>query len=420
MLARRGSLEDVMPHSARRLALVAIVTAVVACLLTVLVLAPLSPARSAEPRPTPGPLLGAAERTFLDGTRDPLGSGITAGEFSPDGTAIAFELALNIVGHWTNDGTFGVMQGELPFLPGDPDLRLAVAELRWGGNGKYVVVGVVDRFDGGHWFWRFSPDRDPRELTPDKLDGRPVFDTDTDRRSAAYVFVENGDLFVASARTDDEPEEVPTRRARDITGVTYSADGDDLYLLYDGGATLGVVEATGGRVRVIRDMTARRTGEDPSRPMASPDGRYLAWNTENAGGQTRVVPLRNPSRRPIVLAGKHWSWQPCFDDVCPKFGTPDAPPRPTATDGRPGGRPTITARWSAPAAGSRPITLYELVATRIEDTGAVVRRVDTSAPPDVRSLRWHLDKGRYRFRVRALNDVGPGAWSRASLVVRSR
>ena len=38
-------------------------------------------------------------------------------------------------------------------------------------------------------------------------------------------------------------------------------------------------------------------------------------NTENGEGQTRVVRLADPIRKPVVLEGKHTSWQPCFDGM---------------------------------------------------------------------------------------------------------
>jgi hypothetical protein len=99
---------------------------------------------------------------------------------------------------------------------------------------------------------------------------------------------------------------------------------------------------------------------------------------------------------------------------------PGAPRIGRASPGRPGGRVTATARWSAARSGGAPVTAYKVVALRIGRTGAVVRRTGFTAAATARSKVVRLPRGRYRFTVAAANRVGTGRASARSGLVTAR
>lgn len=100
---------------------------------------------------------------------------------------------------------------------------------------------------------------------------------------------------------------------------------------------------------------------------------------------------------------------------------PGAPAIGQASSGALGGAVNATARWNAPSNdGGSPITAYKVQAQKLNASGAVVARVTKSAGAAARSLVVSLTKGRYKFRVAAVNAKGRSAWSANSNIVRAR
>ena len=78
--------------------------------------------------------------------------------------------------------------------------------------------------------------------------------------------------------------------------------------------------------------------------------------------------------------------------------------------GAPGGRSTATVKWAAPeVTGGAPIDGYRVVALKVRKDGSTVRRYSTVVGADTRAIKVVLDQGRYRFKVRAINENGLGA-----------
>lgn len=100
------------------------------------------------------------------------------------------------------------------------------------------------------------------------------------------------------------------------------------------------------------------------------------------------------------------------------------PPRITdAVSGRAGGRITATARWLAPRSDGNSLILgYRVRALRFDRAGHVVgSTLSGLLPASSRSVVMVLPwKGKYRFTVKAVNEVGAGPWSARSNAVLGR
>ena len=89
-----------------------------------------------------------------------------------------------------------------------------------------------------------------------------------------------------------------------------------------------------------------------------------------------------------------------------------------AASGAPGGKSTAKVKWAPTTTGGMPILGYKVVALRVRH-GHVVSRHGTKVDADVHGVKMRLHRGHYRFKVRALTDLGRG---RATMtkVVRAR
>jgi hypothetical protein len=108
------------------------------------------------------------------------------------------------------------------------------------------------------------------------------------------------------------------------------------------------------------------------------------------------------------------------DAVPVPTGRAGAPAIRKVVAGAPGGRTTATVKWATPAVtGGLPVAGYRVVALKVRKDGAVIGRDRTRVDADVHKVAMRLEPGRYRFKVRALNEhgAGPGAVTR---VVRAR
>ncbi|MGH3356796.1 MAG: fibronectin type III domain-containing protein, partial [Nocardioidaceae bacterium] len=144
-----------------------------------------------------------------------------------------------------------------------------------------------------------------------------------------------------------------------------------------------------------------------------------------AAGRLRVNGLVNGREYRFRVAAVNAMGQGPFSRrsrVVVPAGRPDAPGIRRAGWGSRGGEDTARAFWSAPEShnGSR-VTGYRVRALRLRPNGNVAsRRVSAVQPRRARSFEMALRRGRYRFQVRAINDVGGSPWSEESNVARSR
>lgn len=113
------------------------------------------------------------------------------------------------------------------------------------------------------------------------------------------------------------------------------------------------------------------------------------------------------------------------DFAPPPDAAPERPGKPTitrVTPGRPGGKKTATVRWRPPGnAEAAEIEGYQLRAYKIRNR-RVVRTFTTGIyPADTRRAVWkQRSRQRYKFRVRAVNELGNGPWSKRSRAVTLR
>jgi hypothetical protein len=83
---------------------------------------------------------------------------------------------------------------------------------------------------------------------------------------------------------------------------------------------------------------------------------------------------------------------------------------------------TATVTWRTPSAdGGSRVTGYQVRALRIGPHGKVVSvRTSSRLGARVRARTMPLERGVYRFQVRAINAVGNSPWSSRSKAVRAR
>ncbi len=180
---------------------------------------------------------------------------------------------------------------------------------------------------------------------------------------------------------------------------------------------------SGASVVWQEDLPYGVLGEDLA---VSPDGSmltYLVGQDSEEGPSTRFVPLGGDATVPTTTAGV-FDWQPCPASACAQFShatKPTAPRIGTAVSGAIGGKVNATGKWLEPTStGGSPITSYKVQAQKLNASGAVIARVTKSAAASARSLVVTLSKGRYKFRVAAVNAKGTSAWSANSNIVRAR
>ncbi|HYG94302.1 MAG TPA: fibronectin type III domain-containing protein [Nocardioides sp.] len=111
-------------------------------------------------------------------------------------------------------------------------------------------------------------------------------------------------------------------------------------------------------------------------------------------------------------------------DLTPPVLDPERPERPSIVDvvpGERGGERTATVSWEPPAnAGAAAITGYQLRAFKIRRGRVVQKTISDVLPADTRDATWSESGGKYRFTVRAVNELGNGLWSSRSDIVRIR
>jgi hypothetical protein len=106
----------------------------------------------------------------------------------------------------------------------------------------------------------------------------------------------------------------------------------------------------------------------------------------------------------------------------PTAHIPSAPGIGLASSGRKGHPVTAVARWNAPSSnGGAAITGYQVRAERLSRSGRVLGAVMSNVVASgSHALTMRLPKGRYRFRIVAINAAGASPYSAASRVVVAR
>ena len=101
---------------------------------------------------------------------------------------------------------------------------------------------------------------------------------------------------------------------------------------------------------------------------------------------------------------------------------PSTPSLRAAVSGRRGGAVTATARWRAPeSARAAGAVRYQVRAVRLGAHGKVLdKKTSAKTSSNARSQKMVLQRGVYRFQVRAVNAAGASDWSKRSNKVRAR
>ncbi len=108
--------------------------------------------------------------------------------------------------------------------------------------------------------------------------------------------------------------------------------------------------------------------------------------------------------------------------VIPPRHAPSAPRLGWVTSGSPRGPVTAAVRWYAPTStGGSPVKYYRLQALRLNSHQRVQRTITSGyIKGNVRGVTVRLAKGKYRFRLVAINAVGTSRWSSTSRIVKAR
>jgi Fibronectin type III domain/Fn3 associated len=150
--------------------------------------------------------------------------------------------------------------------------------------------------------------------------------------------------------------------------------------------------------------------------------------TARTGGRVNRLTLRGLANgrkyRFTVQARNAVGWGPQSArsrPVVPR-GAPTRPRIGQASSGSAGGRVSAVARWGRPAnINGSGIARYQVTALKLRPSGSIApHQAVRTAPARARSLQMTLNRGRYRFRVRAINTIGVSKPSARSNVVRAR
>lgn len=162
--------------------------------------------------------------------------------------------------------------------------------------------------------------------------------------------------------------------------------------------------------------------------VVSPDGTLVALEAPtNTGADSDYNEIRSAQPGGALLTnvkgGNHTAWQPCPNGVCPVFVGPAKPSAPQNVKAYPGATdPEVTAKvaWTPPATANPAVTGYQVNVVRVSSTGAAVSSKVFAGPATARNATFWLLATRYKFRVRAQNDLGWGPWSPYSNIVTAR
>ena len=305
----------------------------------------------------------------------------------------------NAQGYWR-------LEGILPHVDG---IRAGTMRVTWerqvpataGGVPSYVALGE-------------GPSLTPNTaLVGLRLRAVATF---TDGRGAQErVFSEVTHPVAAAPGPTPQPDPAPAPQPAPQPGLTANNPAQ---------GSLLVASAGGNRYRVGTDG------------LTDPDGlgaMSFQWQFENgtgyvdlAGGGSQVLAVPDGLRglriraRVSYVDGRGHAESVLSPAVRVPTSRAGAPPVKKALSGKRGGRATAKVVWGDPAySGGLRITGYQVTAVKVLRGGKSGARFTDTVGAGRRSLTMKLKKGKYRFQVRALNDLGPGRPG-TSPVVRSR
>ena len=354
----------------------------------------LGPSGQAGPEPPvaattiDGPLLSEVEAVGdvqhldgLDGTRSllPFLPGSQA-DFSPDGSQIVYLGTAPGSGAAPSDAVLVRDAGGATSVLA----RMLADDVRWSGDGMYVVASATDPGTGIWSLWRLTPGASPVEVLRTPKDRSGSF-FDIDPTSDLVTYVSNQDIYTVDAMTGSAGQLTHNCETVDTCGGPYrmisldwAPTGDRIAVLYQQPASDPTL-TTERLGWLTRDAEAPDpiVVYDPAvlanTPRVSPSGARIALEIDDLtinGSHTEVVDATGANVATLLPPLADVAWQPC-PTICPVFATPPA---------------------TAPAE----------MAIGKASSGAAGGRITARA-----TGRSHL-------------TIGAGAWSAASNIVRAR
>jgi Tol biopolymer transport system component len=182
--------------------------------------------------------------------------------------------------------------GQVSALVSEPR---AFAGPRFAPDGRHVAIGIAEDGSGGTDVWVLDIAQHAwSRLTTDRTSGRPVWTPDGRR----IVYSSNADLWWTAADGSERPESLLVAIGGRFAG-SVTPDGRAVVFQSLSG------EATGIRTLVFDSAPAARTilpmTFNESAPALSPDGQWLAYQSDEAGHmEVYVRPYPGPGARVTV------------------------------------------------------------------------------------------------------------------------
>ncbi len=387
-----------------------------------------------------GPLLNAGART-LDSVGKPpiplpmdmrLGNSM---DFAPDGASLVGEdffthaiIARRADGSTVSLGSYPV--GSSPTF------------VSWaGGSGQYAVVVLTDTDSDVDTLWRYQTGSAPSRLATLESNGASEFAADA--HSTRFVF-EGADDDLMSIDTDTG---VRTELTDFCDAVPDGADctkgnGTTVDGVLDINPADGAILVSWSRMTETSDFNGfgwLTPGETTptqwldysgqsyaSGGIVSPDGTQVALPVFGSWTTTDTTQIRSAEPGAAVigqLPDLHAAWQPCPTGSCPVFVGPTVPGAPKVGRAYPGATDTeitATVSWGTAPNTGPPVSHYQVDVARLTSTRTIAKHTRLTGPATARKGKFWLSPTRYKFRVRASNELGWGPWSAYSNIVRAR
>jgi serine/threonine-protein kinase len=175
----------------------------------------------------------------------------------------------------------------------------AVVNPRFSPDGRRVAVDIADPAGGGRDVWVLDvAQRTWARLTTDGFSGRPVWTPDGRR----LVYSSNADLWWIAADGSGRPDSLLVATGDRYAG-TVTPDGRSVVFQESGGANEGIRMLAFDSAPAARMLIPAGFGE--SAPDLSPDGRWLAYQSDETGQMVVYVRplLESGARVPVSLDG---------------------------------------------------------------------------------------------------------------------
>ncbi|HET8625557.1 MAG TPA: protein kinase [Gemmatimonadales bacterium] len=174
----------------------------------------------------------------------------------------------------------------------------AVANPRFSPDGRRVAVDIADPAGGGRDVWVLDvAQRTWSRLTTDGISGRPVWTPDGRR----LVYSSNADLWWIAADGSGRPESLLVTDGSRFAG-TVTPDGRAVVFQEASSSNDGIRLLAFDSAPAARTIMAAAFGE--SAPDLSPDGRWLAYQSDETGQmEVYVRPLQESGARVPVSHG---------------------------------------------------------------------------------------------------------------------